>query len=243
MPSWSKLKKLYSASGAIWISSTSSSALVNGLSWFMHLVALHREQADFRLEQEAALLGPLAQRLVVPDHVFQRERNLLPRLVLDDLADLARLDRRQLNEAGQGRLPRHADRHQVVGDVVLLQELVERLRNQLFRNGVGLTENFGMGDVVKGRRLDLIGRIVDLKPDGLQTRLPDVDPPSSRFTCHASSLQHEFSNRPRVSCSNRRLQWNLRLVNQNVEEQAVVIKELTVRSPDVPAGLLAERVF
>ncbi len=114
-----------------------------------HLVALHREQADLRFQQEAAFLGPFAQRLVVPDDVFQRKGNLLPRLVLDDLADLAGFDRRQLDEAGQSRLPRHADRQDVVVDVVLFQELVERLRDQLFRNGVRLAENFGMGDVVE----------------------------------------------------------------------------------------------
>jgi hypothetical protein len=60
----------------------------------------------------------------------------------------------------------NADRHQVVGDVVLLQEFVEGLRDQLFRNGVRLTEDFGMRDVVERSRLHLIGRIVDLQADG-----------------------------------------------------------------------------
>jgi hypothetical protein len=66
------------------------------------LVSLHREQANLRLQQEAALLGPLTERLIVPNDIFQGERDLLPSFVLDDLADFARLDGRQLNEAGQG---------------------------------------------------------------------------------------------------------------------------------------------
>ena len=131
---------------------------------------------------------PLPKRLIVPDHVFQRERDLLPRLVFDDLADFARLDGGQLNETRQCRLPRHADRHKVVADVVLLEKLIEGLGDQLFGNGVGLAENLGMGDVVEGGRLHLVGGIVDLQADGLQTRLPDIDAPCTRFRCHLRTL-------------------------------------------------------
>ena len=52
---------------------------------------------------------PAGHLLVVPDHVVERERNLLPGFVLDDVGNLLRFDRRQLDEPRQAALPGHRD--------------------------------------------------------------------------------------------------------------------------------------
>ncbi len=61
--------------------STSIPASVNGFERAEHLLALHGEQADFRFERKTVFLAAARHLLVVPDHVFQRERDLLPGLV------------------------------------------------------------------------------------------------------------------------------------------------------------------
>ena len=54
-------------------------------------------------------LGVL-EELVAPLDVVEREGDLLDRFEPDDLGDLLLFDRRQLDEAGEARLPAHADR-------------------------------------------------------------------------------------------------------------------------------------
>ena len=98
-----------------------------------HLVALHREQADFRLERVAFVFAA-DERLVVPDHVFERERNLLPGFVLDDVGNLLPLDRRQLDEPRQAALAGHGDRHAVARHVVARDELLAALRGSARRD-------------------------------------------------------------------------------------------------------------
>ena len=67
----------------------------------------HPEQPldNVRLESDQQHLelpaGRRAQNLIVPDDLFQRERHVLLRFVLDDLGDLAGIDRRQLDELGE----------------------------------------------------------------------------------------------------------------------------------------------
>ena len=118
-----------------------------------HLVALHREQADFGLQREAFFLAAAGHLLVVPDHVFERERNLLPGFVLDDVGNLLRLDRRQLDEPRQAALARHGDRHAVARERRCARGTVcSASRISSSRVGVGLAENLGVFDVVE--RLD-----------------------------------------------------------------------------------------
>jgi hypothetical protein len=47
--------------------------------------------------------GGGAEDLVIPNNFFQREGHVLLRFVLDDLGDLAGVDRRQLDELGERR--------------------------------------------------------------------------------------------------------------------------------------------
>ena len=89
------------------------------------LVALHREQADFGLDRVAFVFAA-DERLVIPDDVFQRERNLLPGFVLDDVGNLLPLDRRQLDEPGQTALTGNGDRYSFARQIVARDELLQR---------------------------------------------------------------------------------------------------------------------
>ena len=135
--------------------STSMPASSNGLQRAIHLVALHGEQADLGLQREALFLAAADHLLIVPDDVFQREGNLLPGFVLDDVGNLLRFDRRQLDEPRQTALARDRDRHLVAADLVAREELLEGLAHQLHGVGLGLAEDLGVFDVVEGvgRRL------------------------------------------------------------------------------------------
>ena len=62
---------------------------------------------DLGLQREALFFAAADHPLVVPDDVFEREGNLLPRLVLDDVGDLLGFDRRQLDEPRQAVLAGH----------------------------------------------------------------------------------------------------------------------------------------
>ena len=110
----------------------------NGLRAALDLVAFHGEQADFGLQREAVLFAAAVHLLVVPDDVFQREGNLLPGFVLDDVGNLLRFDRRQLDEPCQTALARNGNGHLVAPDRVAREEQLERLAHQLRRVGVGL---------------------------------------------------------------------------------------------------------
>ena len=160
----------------------------------VHLVALHCEQADLGVQQVTALFHAAAQRLEVPDHFFERERNLLPRLVLHDFRETARLDRRQLDEPRQRRVARHRDRDQVVGDFIPGEERLHRVGDDLLRDGVRLAENLGVLDVVEGDRHDLVGGFRVLQLDRLERRLADIDAPGSALLCHATTSIPQTEN-------------------------------------------------
>ena len=143
-----------------------------------HLVALHREQADFRLDRVAFVFAA-DERLVVPDDVFERERNLLPGFVLDDVGNLLALDRRQLDEPRQAALAGNRDRHAVARHVVARDELLERFADQLVAIGFGLRENLRIFDVVEG--LDdhpLVVLLVRTAAQRFQRALANIDAPN-----------------------------------------------------------------
>ena len=123
---------------------------VNGSSARYDLVAFHREQADLGLQGEAFLLGAAAHPLIVPDDVGQIERDLLPGFVADDVGNLLRLDRRELDEPRQAVLAGHADRHPIAADRVARQKLLQRVADQFGGIGAGLAEDLRIGDEVEG---------------------------------------------------------------------------------------------
>ena len=72
--------------------------LLKGRQRLENLLAFHRKQGHLSIEHEPALLHPAGQPLPTPDHLLQRKRDLLPRLVLHDVGNLLGLDRRQFDE-------------------------------------------------------------------------------------------------------------------------------------------------
>ena len=80
------------------------------------LFAFHREKADFGFDGEPLLLRAASHLLVRPDDVLQVKGNLLLRLVFNDIRDLFRFHRRQLDESGQPVLTRHRYRHLIATD-------------------------------------------------------------------------------------------------------------------------------
>ena len=106
------------------------------------LVALHREQADFGFDRVAFVFAA-DERLVIPDDVFERERNLLAGFVLDDVRNFLPLDRRQLDEAGQTALPGNGDRHSFAGQIVARDELLQRFPISSSRLASGCVRIFG----------------------------------------------------------------------------------------------------
>ena len=158
----------------------------------LDLVALHREQADFGLQREAILFAAAVHLLVVPDDVFQRKGNLLPGFVLDDVGNLLRFDRRQLDEPRQAALARHGNRHLVAAHSIARKEQFERLAHQLSRVGVRLAENLGVFDVIEGIGLDQVVLIVRPAAQRLQRALPNIDTP------HGVRLRHRAIPVPRL---------------------------------------------
>jgi len=65
------------------------------------LIAFHGEDTDLGIQHVTALFDPATQGLVVPDHVFERERNLLLGFVFYNLRNPVGLNGGQLNETRQ----------------------------------------------------------------------------------------------------------------------------------------------
>ena len=169
-----------------------ASRLGERLHGVINEITLHGEQADLGLQHESAFFHTTAHRLVIPDDVIQVERDLLASLIADDLSHLAAFDRRQLDELRQRALPGNADGNQVPVNLVPLKKCLHRLADQLFRNRVRLTQNFGMSNVVEGHRKDLLTVLRTSQLDRLQARLPNVDAP--RTFCFGHDLSPEHSD-------------------------------------------------
>ena len=147
---------------------------------------LHREEADFRPQHEAAFLDTATERLVIPNHVFQRERNLLLGFVADDLVHSTGFHGGELNESGQRRLTGNADGDQVPFGLVARQKSGDRGLDQLIRHGVGLAEDFRMWDVIERDRDDLTSRFGIAEANRFQTGLADVDAPNGLSIRHGN---------------------------------------------------------
>ncbi len=80
-------------------------AIFKGQDGAVDLVALHGEQADLGHGEFLVVAFLLAaDLLVVPDDLFECERDLLAGLELDDVGNPLLLDRRQLDELDQAGL-------------------------------------------------------------------------------------------------------------------------------------------
>ena len=149
-----------------------------------HLLAFHREQADLGIEHVAAVLVDTSGDLLeVPNDIVEIKRDLLLRLVLDDLGNLVRLDRRQVDEPRQGGRAGQADRHPRPVHVVVLDERLDRLRNQFLGNRIGLAENLGgiriaVLDVRVAHGQHLVSRFGVPQLHRLQAGLANVNSPN-----------------------------------------------------------------
>ena len=148
-----------------------------------HLLTFHREQADLGIEHVAAVFVDTSGDLLeVPDDIVEIKRDLLLRLVLDNLGDFVRFDRRQVDEPRQGGGARQANRHPRPVHVVILDEPLDRLRNQLLGNRVGLAENLGgiriaVLDVRVAHGQHLVGRFGVTQLHRLKAGLANVNSP------------------------------------------------------------------
>ena len=129
-----------------------------------------------------------ADLLVGPDHLLERERDLLPRLELDDVGNPLLLDRRQLDELDQARLTRHGDGNLAALQVVAFEKRLERLAHQLLGVGVGLAEDLGVLDEVERLGHDLVGGFARNQLQRLQRGLADIERPDGLDLRHAVSL-------------------------------------------------------
>ena len=149
-----------------------------------YLFTLHREEGDFGIEDETAVLHSARKPLPPPDDLLQRKRNLLSGLVFDDVGNLLGLDRRQLDELREPKVARHGDSHLVALQIVATDELFEGRLNQL--NGVGLRlgANLGVFDVFACHNFQLPRLGGHAATQRLQSAVADVDSPHIRNAGH-----------------------------------------------------------
>jgi len=112
---------------------------------------VHGKDADLDLRRLF-----LFEDLIVPFHLLDRERDLLHRLVLDDLRHLFGLDRRQLRETGEGHVPGHGGDDLTAAHLVLGQELAKLFLNRLIDIDIGRGEHLVEGDQVVVGHLDAV---------------------------------------------------------------------------------------
>ncbi len=149
-----------------------------------HLVALHREQGHFRVEDEATLLHAAREPLPVPHHLFERKGDLLAGLILDDVGDLLGLDRRQLDELREARLAGHRHGHTIALERVAAQEFLQGIAHKLDGVGFRLREQHRVFDVVKRVGHQLPWLVAKTAAHRLQGALADIDSPAERTAGH-----------------------------------------------------------
>jgi len=150
----------------------------------VHQVLAHGEDADL----DVGALG-LLEELVAPLDVVQREGDLLDGLEAHDLGDLALLDGRQLDEAGEARLAADPDRDLAALGQVALDEVGQRVLDELLAVVAGLGEHGLVLDDVEVVDAEALGLADEL--DGLEGPVADVDAPGEAGGSHGcrSSLE------------------------------------------------------
>ena len=139
-------------------------------------VALHGEQADFRLDEAVGQLAD-AELLVVPDDLVEVERDLLLGLERTMSGIFFSSTGGSLTKRARplwpGTLMATVSPRRVLRD----RNLCQRLAGQLVGVGVGLAEDLGMLDVVEGGGGDLA--VDDFEADGLEGALAEIDAPDA----------------------------------------------------------------
>jgi len=135
------------------------------------------------------------EQLVGPFDVVEREGNLLDRLELHNLGDFFVLDRRELDEPREARLPAGADRDGAAALGMLRGERRERRGDEAFFIVAGVGEDVFVLDDVD---------VVDTKPravadelDGFECSVADVD------TLGESRVSHGACSSSVTTCVSR----------------------------------------
>ena len=147
----------------------------------VHQVFAHGEDAHLDVRRVGVL-----EELVAPLHVVQREGDLLDGLEPDDLGDLAPLDGRELDEAGEAGLPAHAD-----GDFPTLGEMaLGEVRQRRLDEGVAVVAGLGQDRLVLDdlKVIDAQARVLADQLDGLECPVSDIDAPGETGGGHALLL-------------------------------------------------------
>ena len=79
----------------------------------------------------------------------------------------------------------NADSDHIVPDYVAIQKRGDGLFDQLGRDGIGLTENLRVRDVIEGRRSHCLTIVTQPETNRLEARLSNVNSPRAlNFCCH-----------------------------------------------------------
>jgi hypothetical protein len=153
------------------------------------LVALHREQTDLGHGEVLVVDLVVATDLLVgPDHLIEREGDLLLGLELDDVGDPLLLHGGQLDKLHQPRLPGHADGDFAPFQIISIRERRQGFPDELVGIRVRLAKDLRILDEVKCLGHDLLGRLAGDKLQCLESGLADVDCPDSLNLRHAIRL-------------------------------------------------------
>ena len=139
-----------------------------------------------------------ADLLVGPDHLIERERNLLLGLELDDVGDSLLFDRGKLDELDQPRLAGNRNGNLASLDLITVGERGQSFPNQLVRIGVGLAQDLGILDEVERLGHYLLGGLTRHELDRLERGLADVDRPDGLNLSHTVELLEASETRERV---------------------------------------------
>ncbi len=148
---------------------------------FGNLLPSHRKETDFDLRGILIL-----KYLVIPLNLIDRKWNLLHCLKLDDVGDLFGLDRRQLGESHQGRVPLNGHHNEFIIQLFLADQLAQRHSHHLRHIDVWCAQHPLVWNHGVVRNLDLIADPLQAK--GLDGKCPDFNAPCCVRGCHAGVL-------------------------------------------------------
>ena len=151
--------------------------VIEGRHLSVSLLAFHRKQTDFTFQRVAFLDHAAGHQLMIPDHVGQVERDLLSRFVLTMSAIFLTSTGGGLKNLAKPLWPGTLMQTRIIERVVAFQQLLERIGNQFLGHRLGLTENLGVLDVIKGIGNDFA--VLQRTMQRLQRRLSDLDSPNA----------------------------------------------------------------
>ena len=149
--------------------------------------ALHRKQSDFSIDR-STVDHRATQLLPIPDHIFDRKRNLLLDLEFNDIRESSDFDRWWFEETGQSCLSRYADRDFVSDHLISRKKLLQRVLDQLIRIGVVGAEDFGILNKVVFIGHHRLPVFVERTAQCFDRALSNINTPNGILFCHGLRL-------------------------------------------------------